>query len=92
MNNPYFPNRKIRHANLLKEAGFEIDLAWYRDKDNRVGNPNPTNVTKLIYWKRGDIRVTLFDYQQISLSKLIDRIEGQVKYNYRQKARVVFNS
>lgn len=89
--NPYFPNRKIRHADIMIEAGFEIDMRWYKDKDNRTGNPNPTSVTKLIYWKRGDIRVTLFDYQQISLKRLINRIEEQVKYNMKQTARVVYD-
>ena len=93
--NPYFPNRKIRHAKLLKEAGFEIDMRWYKNENGELKqpkgfNPKPTNCSKLIYWKRGDIRVTLADYQQISLKELVRRVEEQVKYNCKQKAKIVF--
>lgn len=88
--NPYFPNRKIRHAKLLTSAGFEINMGWYRDKDNRAGNPNPTSVTKLIYWKRGDINVMFFDYEQVSLKRLVERIKSQVEYNTKKKAVVEF--
>lgn len=87
--NPYFPNRKIRHAKLLVEAGFHIDERWY--KFPNTGNPNPTSVSKLIYWtndKRENL--TFFDYEQVSLKRFLERYANVVKYNYRQRASINF--
>lgn len=90
--NPYFPSRKIRHADLMVKAGFQIDERWYKDGLEKFSAKvkKPTSVTKLIYWKRGEIQVCLFDYQQISLSNLINRVESQAKYWLRKKAKIVF--
>lgn len=90
MNNPYFPKRKIKHAKLLTEAGFEIDTRWYREKDRK--DPILCDVNKLIYWvnKDLDIRLTFFDDQIIALKELINFINENIKYNLKKKARVVF--
>jgi hypothetical protein len=89
-NNPYFPNRKIRHADLLTKAGFVVDERWYRNKNEPQ---RLCNVTKLIYWinPKTDVRITFFDYQQISLKTFIERISGQVEYNLKKKASVTFS-
>lgn len=93
--NPYFPNRKIRHAKLLTTAGFKINLNWYKDENGGIGqrkgsNPNPTSCSKLIYWKRGDINLVFFDYDKVSLKRLVNQIENQVIYNQKKKAYVQF--
>ena len=87
MNNPYFPKRKIRHAKLLTDAGFEIDMAWYKDIDK---TPHECNVTKLIYWKLGDIRLIFFDYEQVSVNTLVERILAQKEYVMTKNAMVTF--
>jgi hypothetical protein len=90
MNNPNYPHRKICHADLLTKAGFKIDMAWYEIQP--VKPIMVTNCGKLIYWKRGETHITLFDYQKISLNTLISRVIEQTKYNMAKKARVVFNN
>lgn len=87
MRNPNHPERKIRHAKLLTNAGFTIDKRWYQEEDKGKA---PTNCSKLIYWQRGEIRVTLLDYDTISLTRLVDRIIEQVKTRTCEKAKVVF--
>lgn len=72
MNNPYFPNRKIQHAEILTKAGFTINQWWYRDKDKPQ---KLCDVTKLIYWKSKDfpdIGLIFFDHQK-NFSKEIDQ-------------------
>src|SRR5512137_841161 len=35
MKHPHYPNRKIRHADLLRKAGFHLDMGWMNlNKDN----------------------------------------------------------
>lgn len=88
--NPYFPNRKIRHAKLLVEAGFHIDAGWYK-KDSTGKNPNLTNVAKLIYWTNDkNESIVLFDYQQVSLKNFLKLYANAVKYNYRRRASINF--
>jgi hypothetical protein len=74
MKNPYFKNRTIRHADLLTEAGFKIDLRWYRDN-----NPRLCNVNKLIYWIKDDITLFFFDYERVSLKRLLKNYELALK-------------
>ena len=84
--NPYFPNRKIRHAKLLVEAGFHINEAWYRDKKVVL-----CGVSKLIYWTNDDgINFCYSDYQQISLKTFLRDYAEAVKYNYKKKISINF--
>lgn len=85
--NPLFPERKIRHASKLIAMGFEIEMGWYKSQTDR-----PCNVSKLIYWKHPvyDIRITLFDYKQISWQTLMGLILSNHKYQLKKQAKVVF--
>jgi len=87
--NPYFPNRKVRHAKLLVEAGFHIDERWY--KFPKTGNPKPTSVSKLIYWlNEKNETITFFDYEQVSLKTFLARYSEVVKYNYKKRISIYF--
>lgn len=89
MKHPLYPDREIRHGKLLTDVGFTIDMKWY-DNHTPVTDRELTNVDKLIYWKRGDIRVTYFDYQQISINNLITNILHQAEYQMKRIAKITF--
>jgi len=91
MKHPLYSNRVIRHAKLLTDAGFSIDMKWY-DNHKPVTDRELTNVDKLIYWKRGDIRLTFFDYYNVSVNHLVTNILYQAEYQMKRKASVEFTS
>ena len=89
MKHPLYPNREIRHAKLLTDAGFSIDMNWYNNH-TPVTDRKLNGCDKLIYWKRGDIRLCFFDYNEVSVNHLVTNILGQAEYWMKRKASVVF--
>lgn len=89
MRNPNFPKRQIRHAKVMRQAGFVIDEGWMSLNKHNPPMPN-SNVAKLIYWKHPRLQMTIciFDYEQISLAKLIERVYAQAVY-WDRKDRVM---
>ena len=56
----------------MRGAGFIIDsFAYVNGKPNTFG---------LIYWKRGDIRITFFNYEQVSLNRFVELLICQTYY------------
>jgi hypothetical protein len=90
MNNPNLPHRKIRHAEIMRKAGFVIDKAWMGINN---GKQRESNVTKLIYWKHPGLGITIFffDYQQVSLAMLLNKTCDKLKIHMNWLARVSFD-
>lgn len=92
MQNPNYPNRRIRHAQVLTEAGFAIDEGWMK-VNSQSQTKEPCNCGKLIYWKHPKLKtsVVFFDYQQVCLATLINKVIGQAQYDTRKQAYVAWN-
>ena len=89
MNNPNLPKRKIKHAKLLTEAGFKLDMSWY---DGKTDDKTVCDVNKLIYWVNEEgIRVMFFDDDVVTIQTLIRLISKSIRYNLKKSARVTFD-
>ena len=92
MKNPNYPLRNIRHAEVLTKAGFVIDEGWMK-----INNESQTkalcNCSKLIYWKHPKLKtaVCYFDFQQVTLVNLINKVIQQAQYDQRKQAYIAWN-
>lgn len=92
MRHPNLPNRRIRHATVMRKAGFVIDEQWMSLNKDR-----PTvisNVAKLIYWKHPTLQMTicLHDYEQITLAELVKRVYAQAQYWTKRSASITWKA
>lgn len=62
----------------MKEAGFA-----------QVAEPSTVS-NDMVYWKKGDLRVTLARDQAITHSELIDRAVSSAVYNLKRHAKIEF--
>ena len=89
MRHPNLPYRRIRHAQIMRKAGFVIDEGWMNLNKNNPPNPN-SNVAKLIYWKHPTLKMSIciHDYEQIALSELVNRVYEQARYWFKKSVRI----
>jgi hypothetical protein len=75
---------------MMRKAGFYIDDRWM-DINKTSQTKTPCNCGKLIYWTNSKgILITIFDYEQISLKKLVAKIIDQTERNMKKKAYVAW--
>lgn len=86
-------NLHIRHAKLMRQAGFHILPAWVKHLEElSLTRPFSNRYGELVYWENAQgVRIALFHNAAISLKQLVERVHDSTSYMVKKGARVVWD-